>query len=231
MKYTFRYLYRDNRDFSKHDAYVKLFGLTVPIIPTWVVLNFTNWSANTVTILGFIFGTTGVVLSYFFGIEYLLYGFLVFLVLDFVDGNVAKARGGGTSLGVILDMTVDRIVLLSSVFTLSFYHLNNEQKEESLFLLVYILTFVLLDVLQLAFLRGKGAELDKVRANKVGSNDFKNIFSSFLIWVPSRLSSYLIIVVIILATGSYTNAYIAGILCVLGEYITMFVKYSKMLRV
>lgn len=85
MKFSFSYLIFSNRDFNKHDIYVKLFALLFPIIPTWVILNFTNWGTNMITILGFCFGLLGAILGYFIGIEYLAYGFIIFLILDALE--------------------------------------------------------------------------------------------------------------------------------------------------
>jgi len=233
MKFTFSYLILNNRDFNKHDIYIKVFAFLFPIIPTWIILNFTKWSANLITIIGFCFGTLGAILGYYISIEYLLYGFLIFLILDFVDGNVAIARGGGTFLGTILDMTSDRIILFASVFTLIHYHLLTDQGHEIMLLLTYLLSFILLDILQLAFLRANklsSSNLNEEGQSKRMPNNFKTIMSNPIIWIPSRLSSYLFIIIVLLITGLFSIAYWMGIFCVGGEYLTSFIKYLKILN-
>jgi len=232
MKFTFSYLIFNNRDFNKHDIYIRIFALLFPIVPTWIILNFTKWSANLITVIGFIFGLVGAILGYYVSIQFLLYGFLIFLVLDFVDGNVAIARGGGTFLGTILDMTSDRIILFASIFILAHYHLLNNQDSEILLILAYLLSFVLLDILQLAFLRAKISSIAMVNEeaprNRV-TNNFKTIISNPIIWIPGRLSSYIFIITVLFIAGSFTIAYWMGIICVFGEYVTTIIKYSKLL--
>ena len=233
MKFTFSYLILNNRDFNKHDVYVKIFAFLFPIIPTWIILNFTKWNANIITIVGFCFGVIGAILGFYISIEFLLYGFLIFLVLDFVDGNVALARGGGTFLGTILDMISDRIILFASIFTLTHYHLLNKQESEILLLLAYFLSFILLDILQLAFLRAKklsSVNLEEEALSNRVTNNFKTIMGNPTIWIPSRLSSYIFIIIILSITGSFSTAYWMGLLCVFGEYVTSIIKYLKILN-
>jgi CDP-diacylglycerol--glycerol-3-phosphate 3-phosphatidyltransferase len=66
-------------------------------------------TANTVTTIG----TVGAVLSAAFGIGtgHLFWGALavtVFVLLDMLDGALARARGGGSVFGAVLDSTGDR---------------------------------------------------------------------------------------------------------------------------
>lgn len=231
MKYTFNYLVFNNRDYSKHDIYTKLFAFLFSIIPTWFILNFTRISANTVTFIGLFFGILGAILGTFIHIDFLLYGFLLFLIFDFIDGNVAKAKGGGSYLGAILDMLSDRTILIVSVFSLINYHLINSQKEEILLLLIYFFGFIFLDVLALLIFSAKKSY--KIEANdetnsKNEVNDFRKIIKNPMIWFPGRISSYIFIIAIFLATQSYTLAYTTGILCIISAFFTTFLNSRQL---
>jgi CDP-diacylglycerol--glycerol-3-phosphate 3-phosphatidyltransferase len=82
--------------------------LAAPLVRTLVRLGVT---ANTVTVIGTIGSTAGALLLFTRG--HLFVGTLViwgFVMLDMVDGAVARARGGSSVFGAVLDSSLDRIV-------------------------------------------------------------------------------------------------------------------------
>ncbi len=214
MKYSFHYLLFQNRNYGKHDIYIQIFALTFTTVPTWFFLNYTKLSANAITLTGWIFGTLGALLGYFINIQFVLYGFIVFLVCDFVDGNVARAKGGGSYLGAILDMLSDRFVLIASSISLTLFHLDNGDQMEGLFLIVYVLIFLFMDIIKLAFymaIEHKGVINIKKGGRKTVNNDIRVILSNPRIWVPTRLGSYIFVIVTYLVSHSFMIAYIIGI--------------------
>jgi CDP-diacylglycerol---glycerol-3-phosphate 3-phosphatidyltransferase len=68
-------------------------------------------TANTVTVVGTLGSMAGALLFYSRGVFFV--GTLIiwaFVMLDFVDGSVARAQGGSTVFGAVLDSTLDRVV-------------------------------------------------------------------------------------------------------------------------
>jgi phosphatidylinositol phosphate synthase len=68
-------------------------------------------TANTVTVIGTLGAMAGALGFYTRGVFFV--GTLIiwaFVMLDFVDGSVARAQGGSTVFGAVLDSTLDRVV-------------------------------------------------------------------------------------------------------------------------
>jgi CDP-diacylglycerol--glycerol-3-phosphate 3-phosphatidyltransferase len=68
-------------------------------------------TANTVTVVGTLGAMAGALIFYSRGVFFV--GTLIiwaFAMLDFVDGSVARAQGGSTVFGAVLDSTLDRVV-------------------------------------------------------------------------------------------------------------------------
>ena len=68
-------------------------------------------TANTVTVVGTLGAMAAALVFYSRGVFFV--GTLViwaFAMLDFVDGSVARAQGGSTVFGAVLDSTLDRVV-------------------------------------------------------------------------------------------------------------------------
>jgi len=68
-------------------------------------------TANTVTVVGTLGEMAGALIFYSRGVFFV--GTLIiwaFAMLDFVDGSVARAQGGSTVFGAVLDSTLDRVV-------------------------------------------------------------------------------------------------------------------------
>ena len=82
--------------------------LAAPLVRVLVRLGVT---ANAVTVVGTIGSMAGALLLYSQGVFFV--GTLViwgFVMLDMVDGAVARARGGSSVFGAVLDSSLDRIV-------------------------------------------------------------------------------------------------------------------------
>ena len=208
---------RNNRDYSKYDIYTKIFGLFVSTLPTWLILNFTKLKANHITFLGLVGGTSGAVLAYLFGIQYLLIGFLIFYTLDFVDGNVAIARGGGSFFGTIFDLLTDRIVLMLCTLVLAEYHISSNQPVDVILLIGFTLSFLFVDIIGLSFYTAKdqfGRLVPKETVERKVNNSFSEILSDIEIWIPTRVSSYLFIIGAYFYFEDFKYAYLAGIIAI-----------------
>ena len=93
----------------------------------WFVLNFTQASPNMVTFVGFLFGVLA---------GYLFYGgnfitgavlFALFIMLDYIDGSVARAKKMGSLYGEFMDDYLGIIALFVMAFGLSFGQFNATQ--------------------------------------------------------------------------------------------------------
>ncbi len=91
--------------------------LSVPL--SYVIVNATRLSANTVTRIGGVFGIAGSIL--FMTGKPLAAGFAyaAFLLLDCSDGAVARLRRTVSLKGADLDLWTDRVVLLTAVLSFS----------------------------------------------------------------------------------------------------------------
>lgn len=231
MKYSFAYMLKQNYDLSKVGVYIQLVSCVFSLPIAWLILSFTNISANTITIVSFVLGVSGAVLGSVFGLHWLLIGFSLFLVLDLVDGRVAIGRGGGTEFGAFLDMVVDRCVVMSAAISLACHHMMRSEPVEMFLLVVYVMSLFFMDMLAYANLisavkSGSEGFLGEsvVLIKKDVNNTFKNTVLDPWHWVPGRMSSYLFVAAAVLITGSFKIAYGVGIAAVLCEYVTLGVK-------
>jgi phosphatidylglycerophosphate synthase len=221
-KYTFEYLLKRNTNFTTIDAYAKIMVVPLRTVLSWVIMNYTSLTANVVTYIGMAAGVLGAVLSIKYGLVSILIGFLVFYVLDFVDGTMARAYGTSSPSGLKLDMFTDRFILGVTVFALIAYHLRvGHQSTEILLILFYYFLFVMLDTSQLAGYAARvkfGLEHENAPSpqNLEINNTLANCFNP-MAWLPTRLSSYLFIIIVYVMTGSFIYAYIAGIICVMSD--------------
>ncbi|MFC1497437.1 CDP-alcohol phosphatidyltransferase family protein [Verrucomicrobiota bacterium] len=232
IKYSWSYMLRENSNMARFDVYTNVFVCTFAVPLAWIILNFTNISANLVTLVSLLCGVAGAALGAFYGAQWVLAGVCLYLLLDLTDGKVASGRGGGTSLGTFLDMITDRVVLVSSVVSLSYLHLQREEGLEIFLLLLYVLLLFFMDILAYVNLvstvkfnaEGLLGTNNALKDAEKPNNTMKNIFFDVRRWIPGRLSSYLFIIGGVAITGSFKTAYIIGIIVVVIEYVTWGVK-------
>lgn len=223
LKYSFSYMIKNSLKIPKFNVYIKFFILPIAIPLAWLLLNFSNISANTVTFIGLFIGLLGSVLGILFGLEWLLICFTIFYILDIVDGRIASGRGGSTSLGIKLDFFTDRTVLIATLFTLSYYHTLNSQIIEIMLLMVYSLSFFWLDSIYFGNLKASFKSNSQNNSTEIGYlNNSINIsrFNKWK-WVPTRLSSYIFVIIGFIITDSFQLSYIFGIISVVGEVFIM----------
>jgi phosphatidylglycerophosphate synthase len=224
MKFTFKDLL-ENHIASDDDVYVRItvYPFAVPL--TWVILNFTSISANTITLTGLVFGVTGCLAAVVTQqLWYLGLGFCLFLVCDFVDGQVASARGK-TQFGAMLDLTTDRTVILLAVLSLGMRHASLGQSLELFLLLCYFGLCTYVDLVLFAKHRAvaqhgttAGPRLPAARVRERGR--CMSIWTLF----PSRLSSQVALILVFALTGSSLWAYSAALCFVIGEYVKLALK-------
>jgi len=222
MKYTFRQLIENNaKGVLLFDLYLKLFVYPLAIPLSWLLLNFTAVTANQLTLTGLVVGCLGAVLSLFFGLKYLVIGYMTAYVLDFADGTLARNGRGGGSKGVFLDIITDRTVLCVCVVALSAHHMRLEQGAASFCLLLYILSYLYEDVLCYGF---------RVAKNRAGEEfveqgvtlpplTFRNAFLKASFLLPNRLSSPLLIFAVGAVSESPVAAYLTGFAIVVVGYV------------
>ena len=80
-------------------------------------------SANKITVLNFLILELATVILFFFGYEILGLAIAVLAAMvDFIDGSVARARGGNTKLGQYLDTSLDWLYLMLLMGAISYHH-------------------------------------------------------------------------------------------------------------
>lgn len=229
--FSYSYLLKKNVDTRTKDIIIKLIVYPITIPLAWILLNFTSISANALTIFGLISGMLGSFLSFItLDLKYVLIGFIIFYICDFVDGRVASAKGGGTYFGAFLDLLTDRTVFLASMMALVYYHFRMDQSYYMLLSFIYIIFFEYLEVV------GYATMSSKYKYNKMEKfvSDFKEntLANNFLlptVWFPSRLSSYLVGIIAYFLTSSFQIAYVAAIIAVGFDYFR-FVLDSAFVR-
>ena len=227
MHVTFNELVTRHLD-SRDDIFTKIVVYPLAIPLTWCLLNFTTVTANAVTMTGLALGITGCLASIVTQQGwYLFVGFFSFYICDFVDGQVASVHGG-SPLGAVLDLVVDRSVLFLSVFCLALRHFTADQPYELLLLICYLCVFTYLDAIFLAKYSAARKYEASSNQNRESPGRYRRDDSIF-VWAlfPTRLSSPLIFIAVLALTRSFATAYYFAICCVLSEYIALTLRVFR----
>jgi len=221
MKYTFSQLVKNNsRGLTTFDLYLKAIIYPWAISLAWLLLNFTKVTANQLTLSGLVVGVLGAVCGFFLGLKFLVVCFFVAMIFDFADGTLARNGRGSGEIGIFLDVVTDRAVLCANAIALMAYHLLLAQHLEAFFLLLYVLAYLYGDVicygLHIAKTRS-GSELSQPSGEDVLS--WASVFFKPVFWIPTRLSSPLLIIACGLGFKNLVLAYAAGLFVVLLEYV------------
>jgi phosphatidylglycerophosphate synthase len=218
MKYAIKELLRDHIA-ADDDIFCRLAVYPIALPVTWVVVNHTKLTANSITLTGLGLGVAGGVATLLTqNLGWLGLGFCLFFLCDFVDGQVASVRGG-TQFGAMLDLASDFTVLLFATLCLGQTHLMSGQSVELFLLLCFVCLHNYIDLVLFAKHRAAtkpaGAELPPSAPRQRGSQ--------FCIWTlfPKRLTSPLAFMGAYFFTGSFVWAYGAALGCVLTEYGTL----------
>lgn len=120
---------------------------------SWVLVNHTAVSPNTLSLLGGAFGMLGAL--FFFREQWNAAGlaYLMFFVLDCCDGAVARVTNRTSAFGAFLDLFVDRAVLLVAVLTRAAYHSEHNQPVAAWLCAVYLASHYAVDLRWLMDLR------------------------------------------------------------------------------
>ena len=222
MKYTFRQLIENNaKGLLSFDIYIKFFVYPPAISLAWILLNFSQVTANQLTLAGLCVGCLGAFCSLFWGVKCLVAGYLLAYIFDFADGTLARNGRGGGEGGIFFDMITDRTVLCFCAVMLMAHHLRVDQTTESFFLLLYVLAYLYEDILSYGL---------RVAKNRVGKSfveigpepvplTVQNVFFKWEHLLPSRLSSPLWILCVGVVSGNMVWAYVAGFLVVFAGYV------------
>ncbi|MBI9020964.1 MAG: CDP-alcohol phosphatidyltransferase family protein [Verrucomicrobia bacterium] len=222
MKYTFQQLIENNaKGFLTFDIYIKLLVYPVAIPLSWVLLNFTSITANQVTLAGLTVGCLGAVCSFFWGLKFLVAGYLIAFILDFADGTLARNGRGGGEQGVFLDVITDRTVLCFAAVMLSAHHVRLGQGLESFLLLLYLLAYLYEDILSygLRVAKNRSGQLFVEQGVMLPPLTVRNAFFKVNHFIPGRLSSPLFILLIGSVSTNLVVAYGVGLLVLSAEYV------------
>ncbi len=126
--------------------------------PLGRALNSTGLTPNSVTIIGTVVTITAAVTMYPAG--YLWWGSVVitlFVLFDMLDGAMARARGGGTKYGAVLDATCDRVADGAIFGGLAWWAVYSE--EDKLLLVATLICLVTSQVISYAKARAEASGL------------------------------------------------------------------------
>ena len=126
--------------------------------PVGKLLGKTGITPNQWTVLAFAMGLTPIYFAYMKNFTFTLISFLIAVVFDVIDGNVARATGRVTKFGKVLDHTVDRYVEFFFIFALVIGG----------YVSGITAIFALFGMLMPSYIRGKGEAECKVDAAGVG---------------------------------------------------------------
>lgn len=193
-------------------VYQKIVYYPVLIPCVYLLVNFTAATPNQITLAGLFFGLVFGAVGFLFGIKWLYIGFLIFYWLDCLDGRVATLKGVDGKFGAFLDTMCDRTVIFWLFFVLFWHHIMHQQSMESLCLLIYFMAFVYVDIICYCILKmdkcgADGAKLD-VYENMPCT--VKNMFFRWVVWVPGRNGSIILLPVIYWLTKSFEATYLFG---------------------
>ncbi len=215
MKYTFKQMAQSNaKGLLEFDFYIKLFVYPFAIPLAWALLNFSKVTANQLTLSGLCVGCLGAVLSHFFGLECLVVGYFVAYIFDFADGTLARNGRGGGENGVFIDVITDRTVFCVCVVMLSAHHVRLGQGLESFLLLLYLLVYLYEDILSygLRVAKNRSGQLFAEPRSSLPPLTVRGVLCKANYFLPGRLSSSLLVLLVGSVSRNFTLAYSVGLL-------------------
>ena len=212
---------------SDDDWFTRLVVYPFALPISWFLLNFTSVSANAVTLTGLAIGVIGVVAAELtHNPGFMLLGFSLYFVCDFVDGQVASAKGG-SQLGAFLDQSTDHLMLIVYSIGLGAHHLRTGDTTALFLLLCYIGAHHYVDLLLFAKRKATGTHsaekrffMPPPRKRVRGS-----VFSAWRL-LPSRLSSPIAFAATWFVNGSFETAYCVALAWVATEYLSSALKFA-----
>ncbi|MGQ4892711.1 MAG: CDP-alcohol phosphatidyltransferase family protein [Candidatus Njordarchaeia archaeon] len=118
----------------------------------------TGVSPNQITLLAGLFAVIPMIMLYYHMFFYALVTFVIAVLLDVLDGNVARATGKVTKFGKVLDHTTDRYVEFLYILGLA---LGN-------YILGWVGVFTIFGMLMPSYVRARGEAECKVDGSGVG---------------------------------------------------------------
>jgi len=146
----------------------------------------------------------------FNNLSVLIVSYYMFFILDYVDGKVARARGGGTPEGKRIDIIVDRTVFSFFILGMAYFNYVNDQYLEIMLVLSYSVVYSYIDILEYSSI----IMLHSKDKKTVIYNDRPEFFSAFKrikYWIPTRTSSPIIVILTLVLTSSFYYAFVIGI--------------------
>lgn len=204
---------------------IVVYPAALPI--TWLILNFTSISANAITLTGLGLGVLGCLLAMLTNeMVWLGVGFFLYFVCDFVDGQVASARGG-TPFGALLDHATDHFIRLIALLCLGFHHFVAGQSTELLLALCLLGLHNYVDLV--LFAKGRATQQsDAQDAGSLPPSRPRVRGAQLSAWklLPSRLSSPIAFTAAYVASDSFAVAYGITLGWISVEYVTGAIKFA-----
>ncbi len=126
---------------------------------------------NQITLIAFILGLIPIYFGYIRNFKWLVITFVIAVIFDVLDGNVARALGKATRFGKVLDHTVDRYVEFFLILALTIGG----------YLDAKIAVFSIFGMLMPSYIRGKGEAECKVEGAGVGFYERKEKIITILV--------------------------------------------------
>ncbi len=141
------------------------------MLPVGRAIAKTGLTPNQITLIAFIIGLVPIYFGYVRNFKWLVITFIIAVIFDVLDGNVARATGKTTRFGKVLDHTVDRYVEFSLILALTIGGYLDGR----------IAVFSLFGMLMPSYIRGKGEAECKVEGAGVGFYERKEKIITILV--------------------------------------------------
>lgn len=202
----------------KKNNIVKLIVEPLGILSSYLVIRYTNLSANNITAVSLLLGivAAGLAVSGYLGWSALCMYIATFL--DCTDGKVSLIRGQSSPSGQLFDVMVDRSITF--MMTLSYIYLFFTSGEiiPIVLLTMFAMIFFYTDSIELSFQRyvliQGGTAKDYKKGYAYTKGDWYRTFFRLKDWRPVRFTTGTLMFIIAPLTGAYVLVYALSV-CIL----------------
>ncbi len=223
MKTSLRQIISSNaKGLVQYDLYIKLTVYPPAMLLAWVFLNMTTISASQLTVAGFTLGIIGALASLHWGLMPLVIGYLLAYTIDYADGTLARNGRSEGERGVFLDLLCDRTLISFTAIMLSIHHVRQQEALALGALLVYFVVYTYEDIVSYALRVARNRYQRPFYEDDYGIPPltWRTACLQWQFFLPTRLSSPLVVIGIGLLCREMAPAYLAGTGAVLVGYAT-----------
>lgn len=217
---TFWGMVKHNADLSKSEVWVKFFVYPLSMPISFFLIRYTKISANAVTLIGMLAALSGAVIGLKFGLAWIAVGYFIAYICDFVDGQVARAKGS-SPIGAVLDMLSDRTALITAAIAIAYHLYLRGDAKGVLVILQYISLYFINDSIRVVAKNNTVGVPVTPQSQAEINNTIASVFGNPWNWVPHRLSSPVFILLTWLATDKVDYAFFVGIMCCVFDLLSM----------